>query len=121
MLGGLATWRLSHLLVAEDGPLDVVVRLRGAVDRTPLAGVMDCFGCTSLWAGPVVASVALRGRAGPVDTLLAGTALSGAAYLAELVRTASAGPAVPAWLPEPDVDSPLVTVRDVEESAGLRE
>ncbi len=114
MLGGLATWRLSHLLVAEDGPLDAVVRLRTAVDRTPLAGVLDCFGCTSLWTGTAVASVALRGRAGPVDTLLAGTALSGAAYLTELVRTASAAPDDPTWLPEPEVDSPLVTVRDPE-------
>ena len=112
LLAGLATWRVTHLLVAEDGPGDVIVRVRAAVDGTPLAGLMDCFGCTSLWVGPAAAGVALRGRSTPVETLLVGAGLSGAAYLVELLRTsgASAGDDPGRWLPEPAEDSDLVRV-----------
>jgi hypothetical protein len=30
VVGALATWRVSHLLHAEDGPWNAVVRLRAA-------------------------------------------------------------------------------------------
>ncbi len=114
VLAGLATWRVSHLLVAEDGPGDLVVRARAAVEGSPLAGVMDCFGCTSLWVGPAAAAVALRGRSTPLETLLVGAGLSGAAYLVELVRTSMAagrdGPG--AWDAEPSEESEFVRVID---------
>lgn len=105
--GALATWRVSRLIVSEDGPAQAVVRLRRAVDATPLAGVMDCFACTSVWVGMGV-SVALFGGRLPVrDVAVAGLALSGAALLTERLLDESDDVG---YLPEPDADSPLITV-----------
>ncbi|MFT4295075.1 MAG: hypothetical protein QM582_06645 [Micropruina sp.] len=108
-VGALATWRVSRLLVSEDGPGQLVVRLRRAVDGTPLAGVMDCFACTSVWVGTGVSVALFGGRARVRDVAVLGLATSGAALLAErlLERAEGAG-----FLPEPDLDSPLVTVQD---------
>lgn len=104
--GVLATWRVSQLIVSEDGPAQAVVRLRRAVDATPLAGVMDCFACTSVWVGLGVAAALFGGRLRLRDVTVAGLALSGAALLTErLLDDSDDG-----YLPEPDVDSPLITV-----------
>ena len=106
VVGTLATWRVSRLIVTEDGPGQVVVRLRKAVDDTPLAGLMDCFACTSVWIGAGVAAVMFGGRLPLRDVAVAGLALSGAAMLVERAV------GEPDYLPEPDVESPLVTVLD---------
>lgn len=108
-VGALATWRVSRLLVAEDGPAQLVVRLRRAVDATPLAGVMDCFACTSIWVGSAVAVALFGGRLPARDVATLGLALSGAALLTEGLLT---GRDDQGFVPEPDVDSPLVTVLD---------
>jgi hypothetical protein len=49
VLAGLATWRLTHLLCAEDGPWDLVVRLRRAAGNGFWGKLLDCFQCLSLW------------------------------------------------------------------------
>jgi len=49
VLGSLAVWRLTHLLSAEDGPGNIVARLRGAAGRGALGDMFDCFNCLSLW------------------------------------------------------------------------
>ena len=49
ILGVLAAWRITHLLNAEDGPWDVLVRLRRLAGNGVLGGVLDCFYCLSLW------------------------------------------------------------------------
>jgi hypothetical protein len=46
----LATWRVTHLIVEEDGPWDIVARLRRTAGAGVLGRLMDCFYCTSLWA-----------------------------------------------------------------------
>ncbi|HUD49008.1 MAG TPA: hypothetical protein VMR33_19410 [Candidatus Baltobacteraceae bacterium] len=48
-LGTLAVWRITHLLQAEDGPWDVVVRLRVAVGNGFWGRLLDCFYCLSVW------------------------------------------------------------------------
>ena len=54
LLGLLTVWRLTHLLSAEDGPWDLVVRLRRAAGTGFWAGLLDCFYCLSLWmAAPI--------------------------------------------------------------------
>jgi hypothetical protein len=74
----LATWRLTHLVVAEDGPWDVVVRLRRLAGDGPAGRLMDCFYCASLWlALPFVPWVA-RDWAG---CAVAWLAISGGALL----------------------------------------
>jgi hypothetical protein len=84
LVGALATWRITHLLVEEDGPADMVVRLRRAAGDGWIGGAMDCFYCLSIWtAAPVAAAVARRPRETPLTWL----ALSGAACLLERATT----------------------------------
>lgn len=56
-VGVLAVWRLTHLLQAEDGPWDVVVRLRAAAGNGVLGALMDCFYCLSVWIALVFAGL----------------------------------------------------------------
>jgi hypothetical protein len=80
LLASLATWRLSHLLAEEDGPAEIVVRVRGRLGSGALGTLMDCFYCLSIWiAAPLAITVTRRRRELPVVWL----ALSGAACLLE--------------------------------------
>jgi hypothetical protein len=84
LLGVLATWRVTHLLVEEDGPGDLVVRLRQRVGEGWIGSALDCFYCLSIWtAAPVAVAVARRPREAPLTWL----ALSGAACLLERATT----------------------------------
>jgi len=49
ILGILSTWRITHLLRAEDGPADILVRLREAVGDGFFGSLLDCFYCLSVW------------------------------------------------------------------------
>jgi hypothetical protein len=42
-------WRVTHLLHAEDGPFDLIFRIRKSVGDGFLGSLMDCFYCLSLW------------------------------------------------------------------------
>lgn len=48
-LATLCVWRITHLLQAEDGPWDFVVRLRRAAGGGFFGKLLDCFYCLSLW------------------------------------------------------------------------
>jgi hypothetical protein len=79
-LGVLTVWRLTHLLHAEDGPWDVVVRLRAALGNGVMGEAMDCFYCLSLW---ISLPVALVIGSTWLERMLLWFALSGAAILLE--------------------------------------
>jgi hypothetical protein len=79
-LAALAVWRVSHLLAHEDGPWDVLARLRGSLGQTVLGDLMDCFYCLSIWSAFLLALLVASGWK---DILLATLALSGAACLLE--------------------------------------
>jgi hypothetical protein len=49
VLCSLAIWRLTHLIVAEDGPWDIIVRLRAWLGESVVGRAMDCFYCSSVW------------------------------------------------------------------------
>lgn len=49
ILGILGVWRITHLLQAEDGPWDVVVRLRRLAGTGFWGTLLDCFYCLSFW------------------------------------------------------------------------
>ena len=51
----LATWRVTHLIVAEDGPWDTVARLRRLAGSGAWGQLMDCFYCASLWVAAPLA------------------------------------------------------------------
>ena len=88
LIGALAVWRVSALLVREDGPYDLIARLRSAARNTMAGRALECFYCTSLW----IAAPAAFWLAGPTFRwVVVWLALSGAASLLERV-TASREP-----------------------------
>ena len=81
ILSALAVWRLTHLLAEEDGPWDLMVRLRARLGRGFFASLMDCFYCLNLWFSLPFAVWLASG--GWIAILLHWQALSGAACLLE--------------------------------------
>jgi hypothetical protein len=49
ILASLAVWRITHLLQAEDGPWDALVKLRALAGDSFFGKLLDCFYCLSLW------------------------------------------------------------------------
>ncbi len=80
VLAVLATWRVTHLLASEDGPADLIFRVRAVVGQSLAGRLMDCFNCLSLWiAAPAALFVSRR----PIEWLFTWLALSGGACLLE--------------------------------------
>jgi hypothetical protein len=112
VVGSLAVWRMTHLLVEEDGPGDVVVFLRRSAGEGFWGRLLDCFYCLSLWtAAPVAWFLATSWY----EWLLLWPGLSGSAVLLDRM---AGGPTVelPAdgeWAgshrPPPYVEEPLPT------------
>jgi len=91
VLGSLAVWRVTHLFNAEDGPFDLVVRLRRLAGAGIVGRLLDCFYCLSLWVA-IPFALLLEDTFG--QRVLLWLALSGAALLLQLVssvRRASPG------------------------------
>jgi hypothetical protein len=66
VLAALATWRITHLLTEEDGPADLVLRLRRAAGQSQFGQIMDCFYCASMWVAlPVAALVTSKSAQTP--------------------------------------------------------
>jgi hypothetical protein len=105
-LGVLAVWRVTHLLNAEDGPWDLMVRFRLWLAAGFWGSLLDCFYCLSLWlALPLAAAIGETGW----ERLLLWPALSGGAILLQRLTE----PAIPAAT----VESILET--DEENGDGL--
>jgi hypothetical protein len=82
----LATWRLSHLVASEDGPFDLIVRLRARAGDGMLGKLMDCPYCLSLW---IAAPAALLLTTRFPEWCVAWLAISGGSSLLEkLARSA---------------------------------
>lgn len=79
-LAALATWRVTHLLAAEDGPADLLFLLRRRLSDTWLGKLTGCFFCLSMW---VAAPLAVWISARLPDVVVVWLALSGAACLLE--------------------------------------
>lgn len=97
ILAALAVWRLSVLLVEEEGPRHIfaILRSRSGIEVYPdgtvivpgtiVAGVLACTRCASMWIAVPVTLMLWPGddwRA----WILTPLALSGAAVLAEVFR-----------------------------------
>jgi hypothetical protein len=82
VLAVLATWRLAHLVAREDGPFDLVLRLRARAGSGVLGQLMDCPYCLSLWLAAPWAFWIARG---PVEWIAVWLATSGGASLLERV------------------------------------
>lgn len=82
VVGSLVTWRVTHLLAEEDGPADIIVRLRRRAGESELGELMDCFNCLSIWVAAVVSVAAAEQKR---EAVWMWPALSGAACLLERV------------------------------------
>jgi len=80
LAGVLATWRVTHLVTAEDGPFNIVARLRAAAGGGFVGQLMDCFYCASVWVAAPIACWVAHGWSDRVVTWLA---LSAGAILVE--------------------------------------
>jgi hypothetical protein len=80
VIAALAAWRVTHLLAAEDGPADVIVRARARLGDGVIGRLFDCFYCLSLWVAAPMVFIVCRD---PMERLVTWIALSGAACLFE--------------------------------------
>lgn len=87
VLAVLATWRVTHLLAAEDGPGDIVIRFRALLGQSLAGRLMDCFYCLSIW---IAAPAALFVTRHWLDWIMVWLAISGAACLLERIGQQSA-------------------------------
>jgi hypothetical protein len=115
IVGALAVWRVTHLLVAESGPFDVFARLR----RMAPGRLFDCFYCLSVWVAAPLAALLVDGWR---ERLLLWPALSAGAILLERVtRDEPAAPAAP-YTEDPEVDDVLlrkpIDARPGDDDAG---
>ncbi len=84
LIGTLSVWRVTHLLAAEDGPRQVMVRLRRKAGEGFFGELLDCFYCLSIW---IAAPVAWLIGEGWRERSLLWLALSGGAILLERATT----------------------------------
>jgi len=90
-LGVLSVWRVTHLLNAEDGPWNLVARLRRRAGTGFWADLLDCFYCLSVWIAVPLAYFIGRSW---LERLLLWLALTAGAILLErLVPDRTAEPA----------------------------
>jgi hypothetical protein len=82
ILGALGVWRITHLLHAEDGPGEIVIKLRKLAADGVVGQAMDCFYCLSMW---IAMPFALLVGQSWLERALLWPALSGAAIAVELL------------------------------------
>jgi len=88
-MSALSVWRITHLLQAEDGPWDLVVRLRVHAGEGFWARLLDCFYCLSLW---IALPFAITLGHGWREKMLLWPALSGAACLLQQATGSTTAP-----------------------------
>jgi hypothetical protein len=91
----LATWRLCHLVAREDGPFDLILRLRLRAGSGMVARLLDCPYCLSLWVAAPIAAWQARDL---VTGLLLWQAISAGSCLLTMAAdglVAGASPAAP--------------------------
>ncbi len=112
LIGALAVWRITHLLQAEDGPWEVVVRLRRRLGAGFWGKLMDCFYCLSVWIA--LPAAWWLGQSWP-ERLILWPALSGAAILLERVTNPNLDTAPAAYTEDKEETDVLLRT---EENAG---
>lgn len=91
VLGALCVWRVTHFIHAEDGPWNLVSRVRAKATGPFWRQLVDCFYCLSLW---VAAPLAYWLGVAVNEKLLLWPALSAVAILLERsTREPEAAPA----------------------------
>jgi hypothetical protein len=114
-LGVLAVWRITHLLFGEDGPGNILVKLRQRFGSSLAGQVLDCFYCLSVW---IALPFALVIGADWKERLLLWPALSGGAILLERSTGSARTPSVPYFEAEEEQDHGLLRRRETTGEAG---
>lgn len=78
VIGALAVWRVTSLLLREEGPWATLRVLREKVGLRLAPGLFSCWRCASLWTSAPVAWVLVER---PRDRLLTWLALSAGAII----------------------------------------
>jgi len=93
VIAALCVWRITHLFYGEDGPWNLLARLRRWAGSGFWGDLLDCFYCLSLWIA-IPFAYFLGERWG--ERLVLWPALSGAAILLERLtsREGQSPPAV---------------------------
>jgi hypothetical protein len=116
ILGILCVWRITHLLNAEDGPWDLIVRFRNWVGEGFWGELLDCFYCLSVWI-----ALPMAGLIGQewMERLVLWPALSAGAILLEGLtdREEAVPPAL--YIEEPE-DQSVLLWQEEETGAGNR-
>ena len=89
LLASLAAFRLTVLIVDEEGPFNCFGGLRTLIRKTPLSGLADCGYCMSVWVCAPFILLDVRPKdvypnlepPTVTDRLLTWLALSGSVYL----------------------------------------
>lgn len=111
-LGALATWRVTHLVHAEDGPWQLIARLRKVLSTSDmLRQLVNCFYCLSVWVAAPFAY--LLGETWSERTLLL-PALSAAAIMLERVTQ----PPMPAFVEDPEETNGLLWKKSEHDADG---
>jgi hypothetical protein len=97
VLGILGVWRVTHLLEAENGPWDLMARMRRRLGHGVWGRVFDCFYCLSLW---VAAPFAWLLGESLTERCLLWLALSGGAILVERLTGSGLSAPPPYWKEE---------------------
>jgi len=85
----LACWRVSHLVAFEEGPFDVVLRVRARAGSSTWGRLMDCPYCVSIWAAaPLAVWMVRRSGLAAADAIPVWLAISGGASAIERVTAA---------------------------------
>lgn len=120
LVGVLCVWRVTHLLNAEDGPWDLLVRLRRRAGQGFFGELLDCFYCLSVW---ISAPLAWWLGSGWKERLLLWPALSaGAIFVERLTSYREEGsPASPTYFEDPEDHDVLLRQKEGTTSGGSSE
>jgi len=82
---GLATWRISHMVVWEDGPFDIFQKIVTFTEKWRFTkSLFSCVWCLSVWIGAILALSAIIDKTVTVYLMLP-FALSAVAILLEQI------------------------------------
>jgi hypothetical protein len=82
LIASLAVYRICHLIFWEDGPWDVIVKIRKKAGDGLFGKLMECPFCLSIWISFPIAFVFSKSIG---EFLLNWLALSGAAMVIEKI------------------------------------
>ena len=111
-LGILGVWRITHLLNAEDGPANLLVRLRHLAGQGVWGDLLDCFYCLSVW---IAAPFAFLLGEGWRERLLLWPALSAAAILLERLNLPAAQSPPAAYFEDHEIENREIEDRKIKD------